>query len=67
MSSTRTGASFPFAPPGTCPGEDDHSSAVYCSSSKYAAENTATTRSARASASFMAVMKLWAAVVISAA
>ena len=43
--------------PGTCTSAADHSSVVYRSRSKYAAENSATTRSHRASASFIAVTK----------
>ena len=37
----------------------DHSSVVYRDRSKYASENSATTRSARSSASLIAVTKFW--------
>ena len=56
-SSTRTGTSRPAATPGMCTSDADHSSVVYRSGSKYAAENSATTRSARASAPLIAVTK----------
>ena len=55
--STRTGTSRSAATPGTCTSVADHSSVVYRSGSKYAAENSATTRSARPSAPLIAVTK----------
>ena len=47
--------------PGTCSTAADHSSVVYRDRSKYAAENSATTRSHRSSASLIAVTKFWPA------
>ena len=41
-----------------CTSDKDHSSVVYRSGSKYAAENSATTRSHCPSAPFIAAMKL---------
>ena len=47
--------------PGTCSNAAVHSSVVYRDRSKYAAENSATTRSHRSSASLIAVTKFWPA------
>ena len=54
-SSTRTGTRRPRHAPGTCSAAAVHSSVVYRDRSKYAAENNATTRSQRSSASLIAV------------
>jgi hypothetical protein len=56
-SSTRTGTSLLASVPGTCSTATDHSSVVYRDRSKYAAENNATIRSHRSSASLIAVTK----------
>jgi hypothetical protein len=56
-SSTLTGTSRSPAAPGTRASDADHSTVVYRSRPKYAAENNATTRSARSSASLIAVAK----------
>jgi hypothetical protein len=57
-SSTRTGTSRPCFMSGMCKSAAVHSSVVYRSRSKYAAENSATTRPARSNASLIAVTKL---------
>ena len=57
-SSTRIGTNLPSLRPGTFRAAADHSSAVYRDRSKYAAENKATNRSHRSSASLIAVTKL---------
>ena len=59
MFSTRTGTSRPCPVPGPCSIAAVHSSVVYRGRSKYAAENSASTRSQRASASLIASMKFW--------
>ena len=55
--STRTGTRQPCSLPGPCTSAAVHSSVVYRGRSKYAAENSATTRSHRSSASLIASMK----------
>jgi hypothetical protein len=59
-SSTRTGTSLPWPAPGTAIAAA-HSAAVYRDGSKYATENSATSRSHRSSASLIAVTKFWPA------
>ena len=57
MFSTRTGTSRPWSLPGPCSSAAVHSSVVYRGRSKYAADNNATTRSQRLSASLIASTK----------